>query len=376
MTDTRRWQATDLIGIQGITRFGLAKKVPIGGEATFEQLAAHAGISVTHMKRILRLAIAQHIFRESRPGVAVAHTAASRLLAEDEPLHQWMAWKTDEGWAGALRSCDAMVRWPGSGDPAETGFALAHGGEGVWAYLSDRPERLRRFADMMRLFSRRPGLEAYHVVDGYPWGDLPRGATVVDVGGSHGVFACAIAREFPSLSFVVQVRKLLLICPRVCVCVTSRSRLTMVTQDLDEAVIRDSEEQRPEELADRVQYQVHNFMTEQPVRHADVYFFRAIFHNWSHKYALEILRNLVPALKPGAKIVMADYVIPAPDKVPKSQEMALRTGIVSMNVLFNSADREMEEWARLFAEADPGFNFKGGSQPPGSDLWILEAEWK
>lgn len=39
-------------------------------------------------------------------------------------------------------------------------------------------------------------------------------------------------------------------------------------------------------------------MAEQPVRHADVYFFRAIFHNWRHKYAVEILRNLMPALKP------------------------------------------------------------------------------
>lgn len=59
---------------------------------------------------------------------------------------------------------------------------------------------------MMRLFSRRPGIEAHHVVKGYSWGDLPLGATVVDVGGSHGVVACAIAREFPSLNFFVQVR--------------------------------------------------------------------------------------------------------------------------------------------------------------------------
>jgi SAM-dependent methyltransferase len=150
----------------------------------------------------------------------------------------------------------------------------------------------------------------------------------------------------------------------------------IVTQDLDEDVIRASEKQRPADLTDRVRYQVHDFMTEQPVKQADVYFFRAIFHNWSHKYAMQILRNLVPALKPGAKIVIADYVIPSPDRVPKSQEAAMRTGIVSMNVLFNSADREMEEWTRLFGEADPRFDFKGGSQPLGSDLWVLEADWK
>lgn len=98
-----------------------------------------------------------------------------------------------------------MVKWPDSGEPDETGVALAHGRRGVWPYLSERPDRLRRFVDMMRLFSRRPGLEAHHVVDGYPWGNLPGGAMVVDVGGSHGVFACAIARRFPSLNFVVQV---------------------------------------------------------------------------------------------------------------------------------------------------------------------------
>lgn len=322
---------------------------------------------------MLRLAIAQYIFQEVRPGV-IAHTAASRLLAEDELLHQWMAWKTDEGWSGALHSCDAMARWPDSGEPDETGFALAHGGQGMWSYLSERPDRLRRFADMMRLYARRPGIEVHHVVRGYPWGDLPDGATVVDVGGSHGAVACAIARDFPSLNFVVQVSKLRVI--QLDVPAKRSWRLTVVIQDLDERVIRDSEKQRPKELADRVHYQAHNFMTPQPVRHADVYFFRAIFHNWPHKYALEILRNLVPALKSGAKIVMADNIIPSADRVPKQQEAALRTGIVNMNMLCNSADRELEEWTRLFEEADPGFDFKGVSQPPGSTLWILEAEWR
>lgn len=162
------------------------------------------------MRHMLRLAIVQHIFQEIRMGV-VTHTAASRLLAEDEPLHQWMAWKADEGWSGALHSCEAMAKWPDSGEPNETGLAIVHGGQGVWPYLSQRPDRLRRFADMTPLFSRRPSLETHHVVNGYPWGDLPDGAMVVDVGGSHSVLACAIACQFPSLNFFVQVIKPVLI---------------------------------------------------------------------------------------------------------------------------------------------------------------------
>lgn len=119
-----------------------------------------------------------------------------------------MAWNTDEGWRGVLHSCATMARWPDEGESDETGFALAHGRRGVWPYLSKRLERLRRFVDMMRLFSRRPGLQAYHVMDGYPWGDLPDRVTLVDVGGSHGVLACAVTRHFHLFNFVVQIIEL------------------------------------------------------------------------------------------------------------------------------------------------------------------------
>lgn len=341
--------ATDLVGMQGITRFGLAHAIPVGGEATFAELAAKAQIGETHMRRLLRLAISQHVFKEVRPGV-VGHTAASRLLAEDELLYQWMGFKTEEGWKGAYHTCEAMAKWPDSGEPNETGFALGHEGHAMWDYLSKHPDSLHRFAAMMRFFSRRPGLEPHHVVGGYAWGDLPEGATIVDVGGSHGAISIAIAREFPSVKLIVQ--------------------------DLDEAVIEEARKQRPADVADRVQYTVHDFFTEQPVRGAEVYFFRSIFHNWSDKYCIRILRNLVPALKPGSRIVLDETVIPEPDKVPKQLEHAMRAGGMSMNTLFNSGDREMSEWESIFREADPRFHFRGGHQPPGSGLWIIEVEWR
>lgn len=129
-----------MVGIQGITRFGLAHAIPIGGKATCAQIAEKAGIGDTHIRRLLRLAISQHIFQEARPGV-VTHTAASRLPAEYELLHQWMAFKTDEGWAGANHACGAMAKWPDSGEPDETGFALGHEGKGTWGFLSAYPER-------------------------------------------------------------------------------------------------------------------------------------------------------------------------------------------------------------------------------------------
>lgn len=63
----------------------------------------------------------------------------------------------------------------------------------------------KRFADMMRFMTREPGLEPEHIVNGYPWAELGE-ATVVDLGGSHGAISCALARKYPSLKLVVQVR--------------------------------------------------------------------------------------------------------------------------------------------------------------------------
>lgn len=78
-------------------------------------------------------------------------------------------------------------------------------------------------------------------------------------------------------------------------------------------------------MADRVRFMTHDFLLEdQPVKGADVYFFRWILHNWSDKYCVKILRGLIPALKPGAKIILNDNVLPQPGVLSRWQENRLR----------------------------------------------------
>lgn len=105
-------------------------------------------------------------------------------------------------------------------------------------------------------------------------------------------------------------------------------------------------------------------------------FLRAVLHNWSDKYAVQILRNLIPALKPGAKVLVNDVVTPDPDAVPKSQEADLRAADLTMLMLSNSSHREMAEWEKLFEMADPRFALLPGKRSPGTNTWILTAEWK
>lgn len=63
------------------------------------------------------------------------------------------------------------------------------------------------------------------------------------------------------------------------------------------------------ELLDRIQFMKHDFFTSQTVT-AELYIFRHILHDWSDEDCLRILRALEVALKPGAKVLVSEGVVP------------------------------------------------------------------
>ena len=375
-----------LLSQLAIVRYNLANAVPINGSATFADLAAASATSTNtgntqlserHIRKLIRHAITQHIFAEPSPGV-ITHTAASRLLAEDADFAAWVRWAADDCWPAAYHALDAMARWPDSEEPYHTGYALAHypppsststhctvpnsedadldsatgnkNGNNItlFEFLASHPDRAARFAAGMRLYAKRPGLAVHHTVEGWKEGWealLPisggvegQGATIVDVGGSHGEVAILLARTFPS-SQLKQV----------------------IVQDIDAATVQSAGERLDAELKGmgndepRVRYMVHDFFEPQPVKGADVYFFRACFHNWSDGYAVRMLRALVPALKVGACVVVNDVVVPGWEELELGKdgdgngngEMidvgAVRNGDLSMSYLFNAGDRELSD---------------------------------
>lgn len=135
------------------------------------------------------------------------------------------------------------------------------------------------------------------MLDAYDWASLGS-VTMVDVGGGKGLACRALAKYFPDITFVVQ--------------------------DLADTVAA-GQNQLPAELADRVKFTTHDFFTPQPQGiGADVFFFRAIFHDWPDKYCIRILRNLIPGLKKGAKILIFDIHTPDPLTSPAWQERLTR----------------------------------------------------
>lgn len=173
-------QSVNNLSLQAVYHFKIAQAVPLHKEISYLDLAEKVNLDPVNLRRLVRHAITNHIFREPRPGY-VAHTSSSRLLAEDPQLQAWIGFFSEDLWLPIAHTVDAMDKWPGSQEPRETGFQIANRtNDNFFEVFAKDPERLKRYGLAMAANAASEGYHVRHVVDGYPWGDLGEG-TVVDV---------------------------------------------------------------------------------------------------------------------------------------------------------------------------------------------------
>lgn len=128
----------------------------------------------------------------------------------------------------------------------------------------------------------------------------------------------------------------------------------------------------PSAVASRISFQEHDFFQPEPVKGADVYLLRMILHDWPAKEATTILANIVPALKAGSRIIVMDSVLPAPGKIPATQESLLRVRDLTMMEVFNSRERSLDDWTALLEQADQRLRLSNVVQPFGSMMSAME----
>ena len=156
------------------------------------------------------------------------------------------------------------------------GFSIANNTtDGMYAHLAKHPTRMARFAKAMEAFAADEDFS--HVVNAIDWSQV---TSVVDVGGAFGPCSIDLARAFPHLQLVVQ--------------------------DFDN-VVKEGAKRLPAELQSQIVYETHDMFQPQPRKHADVYVFCSIFHNWSDAKCAEIFKAHIPALKTGSQVVILDW---------------------------------------------------------------------
>ncbi|TGO77910.1 hypothetical protein BELL_0086g00160 [Botrytis elliptica] len=320
--------AMDSMSLQFIYAYDMVNTFPINGEATYEQICEKCGLNLIDTRRILGYAMTNHIFKEVRPGV-VAHTAASKLLASDPLLTDYVGIVTEERFQAAAH-----------------GYSIGHRTDkGLYEELSAHPSRGKRFANAMCAFTSRNDLSL--LCECYDWKSL-ESATIVDVGGGYGPISISLAKKFPDLNFIVQ--------------------------DFAGA-IAEGPTYVPAEISDRINFMTYDMLTPQTVRNIDVIFFRAIFHNWTDHYCIKILRNQIPALKKGSRLLIVEPLLVESGELPWHEERRLRTMNLNMLSYFGSREKSMEDWRELFREADERFEIKNAVKLGDSLTSILGVMW-
>lgn len=78
----------------------------------------------------------------------------------------------------------------------------------------------------------------------------------------------------------------------------------------------------------RIELQVHDFFTPQPIKGARAYFMRSVLHDWPDEQCRKILGHLKDAMDPGySKILISDCVSASPfcSLVPLPSESLILT---------------------------------------------------
>ena len=102
LTTNCEFKSEDILCLQAIYRYNIDLSFGIDEDVPFETISAHCGLNVIDLRRILRYAMTNYIFCEPRPGV-VAHTALSRVLAQNQRLRDYIGIVCEERFPASAR---------------------------------------------------------------------------------------------------------------------------------------------------------------------------------------------------------------------------------------------------------------------------------
>ena len=317
----------------GFHTFVVAHHVPLEGSIGYQDLAQSAEVDENHLRRMIRHAMLLRIFHETKDG-GVSHSASSMLLATDADIDAYVSIMTEDWFPASAKVVEAHEQFGPSRERFHAPWNVANNvsGEAPFAWWAKHaPNKAEKFGRTMREGEKTEGWSVKHLINGYEWTSLPQGSTIVDVGDSLGQASIALAKAFPHLKFVVR--------------------------DLPHNTEK-GQQLLPEEFKDRINFMGHDFFTEQPVKDADVYFFQFVLLDYSDKDAAKVLQQIAQSMKPGAKIVVRDGVLPEPGSWPLTDEFNIRRLDLLAMIMLNSGQRDYNGWQKVFGMVNPNLKLE------------------
>lgn len=291
-----------------------------------------------HLVRVMRVLTSSYIFTETAPE-NYAHNHLSRILSDPANRAHFYIQNNILGSAGAslgqyLESHNLAS--PVSHDDTPFQFALNTKLD-FWAYLHESPSRSKIFNESMQ----SSAIVGASGVPPFPFTELgcePDDVLLVDIGGGKGQVLKSVLATYTDI------------------------KGRMLLQDLP-AVIADAEQSG--DLPVSISTMPHDFFMPQPIKGAKAYYLRRILHDWGNEASKAILRNIVPAMGLGSRILINELVLP-------DQGCERRMAMNDMVMLsFGGMERSKSQWLELLG--DVGLSIKKIWRKEGENLAVIEA---
>jgi O-methyltransferase domain len=278
------------------------------GPLPIDELARRVEADPDALARLLRALISEGIFVQRRDG-RYALNALGKTLRSNAPLSM-------AGMARMVGMPEYREHWSALVDAVRTGEAVPPKlrGMSAWDYLAQKPEIAAVVNDAMTSMSEFAVDAVVAVYDFAPF------QTIVDVGGGHGRLLSAIIAATPGARGVLY--------------------------DLPRVVAGAPDLLQRYAVADRVRVEGGSFMDAVP-EGGDVYVLKNVIHDWPETDAVTILRNVRRAARPGATLLLVEFVIPDHDR-----EFIGKWADMEMLVQAGARERTAGEYRKLLAQAN------------------------
>jgi hypothetical protein len=322
------YQVTQILYVVAKFRFAdILKDGPKSGEEVAQIAKTHP----INTNRVLRAAAGLDIISRDPVSLKYGLTDVSRLILDSGP--------------GSMRHMvlhlgeDYCVRgWSKLDSAVESGAFAFKEANGVdyWENLKLHPDSADNFNNAMTAISTNMPL-AQPLTEVY---GLKEAKQVVDVGGGQGMLLTSILRLNPHLH-------------------GSSFDLPNVIEDAKAKKLVDYSD-----LVTRFEYASGSFFESVPAG-GDIYFLKAIIHDWEDSKAIDILKTIKKSLPDHGKVVLLETIL---------KETGYLHGTLMdlhMMVLGNAKERTEEEFSQLFAAA--GLKLSRVVPLPPSFFYAIEA---
>jgi len=233
------------------------------------ELASATACDEATLHRLLRCLKHLGITTETSPAFYSSTPLAERWQRDGPDSLYWLAMLYGEEWQ--LRAWERLEDSIKSG---VSGMSQTFGTD-TWTYLNQHP-------DAAGLYNRAlSGLSALNdqIASIY---DFPQGAVIIDIGGGQGDFLGRILARNPTLRGVLFDRNSVIDSAGIAVDPECRDRVSVIAGDFFESIPPDG----------------------------DIYILKQVLHDWDDLRASAILKSCRRVMKAGAKLLVAELIIP------------------------------------------------------------------